>query len=261
MLSEARSAANRRNAKLSTGPRTPEGKRKVSQNARTHGYRAVRQIITANQQQEIEKIIANFSQSNPPDSVARQVLLKQMGTAWWNIIEFDKQTQHLYLTTDYEYAISRLYTLQPYRIHHENLFYKALKALNAPAQKSHKQTQHGSLRCPPVKHEKEALFSEASSSEVGRTPGPRDTPSCRLREKPAMTRADGLRTETGKRAVPAGGAGWQFIRISQRLINPVTSALGNPIDTTNGRVPRFRQNLPAPWSIHSPASASRGQAA
>ncbi len=251
MTSEARLAANRRNAKLSTGPRTPEGKRKVSQNARTHGYRAVRQIITANQQQEIEKIIANFSQSNPPESVARQVLLKQMGTAWWNIIEFDKQTQHLYFTKDYEYAISRTFTLQPYRIHHENLFYKALKALNAPAQKSHEQTQHGSLRCPPVKHEKEALFSEPSSSEVGRTPGPRDTPLCRLREKPAMTRADGLKTETG----------WQFIRIPQRLINPVTSALENAIDTTNGPVPRFCQNLPAPWSIHSPASASRGQAA
>ncbi len=217
MISEARSAANRRNAKLSTGPRTPEGKRKVSQNARTHGYRAALQIITPDQQREIEKIIANFSQSNPPESVARQVLLKQMGTAWWNIIEFDKQTQHFYFTKDYEYAISRIFTLQPYRIHHE----------------------------------KQALYSEASNSGMGRTHGPRDTPLCRLREKPAMTRADGLRTETG----------WQFIRIPPRLISRVTSVLGNPIYKTNVRVPRFRQNLPAPWSIHSPASASRGQAA
>jgi hypothetical protein len=52
-----------------------------------------------------------------------------------------------------------------------------------------------------------------------------------------------------------GGAGKQFIQIPQRLLNPITAALiknyfpklsvGNPINTTNGRVPRFYQNLPA----------------
>ena len=119
MISEARLAANRRNAKLSTGPRTPEGKRKKSQNTRTHGYRAALKIITPDQQREIENIIANFAQSNPTEDLARQLLPTQMGTAWWNIIEFDKQTQHLYFTKDYEYAIRRTFPQQPYRIHHE----------------------------------------------------------------------------------------------------------------------------------------------
>jgi hypothetical protein len=36
MTTEARTAANRANAKLSTGPRTPEGKARSSQNARKH---------------------------------------------------------------------------------------------------------------------------------------------------------------------------------------------------------------------------------
>ncbi len=39
-VSEAKLEANRRNAKLSSGPRTAEGKRRSSQNAVTHGLRA-----------------------------------------------------------------------------------------------------------------------------------------------------------------------------------------------------------------------------
>jgi hypothetical protein len=40
MATEAQIAANRLNAQKSTGPRTPEGKEKVSQNAVTHGLLA-----------------------------------------------------------------------------------------------------------------------------------------------------------------------------------------------------------------------------
>ena len=40
MTTERQSAANRRNAKASTGPRTAAGKRKVAQNARRHGLTA-----------------------------------------------------------------------------------------------------------------------------------------------------------------------------------------------------------------------------
>ncbi len=131
MISEARLAANRRNAQASTGPRTSQGKRKVSQNARKHGYRAARQLITAAQQREIEEITAVFSRSNPPQDPVQQALLRQMGAAWWNILEFDKLTHPLYVSTDYEYAIARLFTLGRYSAHYENLFYKALKSLTS----------------------------------------------------------------------------------------------------------------------------------
>jgi len=129
MISEARLAANRRNAQLSTGPRTPEGKRKVSQNARTHGYRAAVHVISEQQQLEIEGYAAVFSQSYPPQDAAQATLLRRMATAWWNILEFDKQTRHLYISTDWEYVASRLFTLEPYLTHFENIFCKALIAL------------------------------------------------------------------------------------------------------------------------------------
>ncbi|MEO8126700.1 MAG: hypothetical protein ABI822_06370, partial [Bryobacteraceae bacterium] len=110
MISEARLAANRRNALLSTGPRTPEGKRKVSQNARKHGYRAARQEISERQLLEVEGYAAAFAQSYPPRNAAQEALLHRMAAAWWNILEFDKQTRHLYFRTDYEYVVSRLFT-------------------------------------------------------------------------------------------------------------------------------------------------------
>jgi hypothetical protein len=45
MSSKKRIAANRRNAKKSTGPKTPAGKAKSAQNATTHGLTAQRQVV------------------------------------------------------------------------------------------------------------------------------------------------------------------------------------------------------------------------
>jgi len=46
MATEARILANRANAQKSTGPRTPEGKAVVSQNAVTHGFLARETVIS-----------------------------------------------------------------------------------------------------------------------------------------------------------------------------------------------------------------------
>ena len=53
-LSEARQSANSANASLSTGPRTPEGKARASQNARKHGLTAAQLFIAADDRPEFE---------------------------------------------------------------------------------------------------------------------------------------------------------------------------------------------------------------
>ena len=45
MATQAQVAANRLNARKSTGPRTAEGKTKAAQNAVKHGFRAARDVI------------------------------------------------------------------------------------------------------------------------------------------------------------------------------------------------------------------------
>jgi hypothetical protein len=49
MSSKKRIAANRRNAKKSTGPKTSAGKAKSAQNATTHGLTAQRQVVLADE--------------------------------------------------------------------------------------------------------------------------------------------------------------------------------------------------------------------
>ncbi len=46
MVSEKQLAANRRNAQKSTGPRTAEGKTRVSMNAMKHGLSAACHLVT-----------------------------------------------------------------------------------------------------------------------------------------------------------------------------------------------------------------------
>ncbi|MBN2559834.1 MAG: hypothetical protein JXQ75_02750, partial [Phycisphaerae bacterium] len=54
MATEAQIAANRLNAQKSTGPRTPEGKAKVAQNALKHGLLAKQSVVRGEDAEEFE---------------------------------------------------------------------------------------------------------------------------------------------------------------------------------------------------------------
>jgi hypothetical protein len=54
MATEAQILANRRNAQKSTGPRTPQGKAVVSQNAVKHGLLIRQDVISSESQAEFD---------------------------------------------------------------------------------------------------------------------------------------------------------------------------------------------------------------
>jgi hypothetical protein len=54
MISQAHQTANAANARLSTGPRTAEGKARSSQNVRTHGLTATELVIAAEDREEFD---------------------------------------------------------------------------------------------------------------------------------------------------------------------------------------------------------------
>jgi hypothetical protein len=73
MVTEAQILANRRNAQKSTGPRTPEGKTVVSQNAFKHGLSAGQNIISSESQADFELyrdlMLAELDPASPMESM------------------------------------------------------------------------------------------------------------------------------------------------------------------------------------------------
>ncbi|MCP5118165.1 MAG: hypothetical protein GY953_45710, partial [bacterium] len=73
--------ANRQNAKKSTGPRTHEGKRRVSQNALKHGLSASKVVIPGEDVADYERLRDGFVEALEPRDEVELALVRQMVTA------------------------------------------------------------------------------------------------------------------------------------------------------------------------------------
>ncbi|MHC4338036.1 MAG: hypothetical protein ACYSTG_08865 [Planctomycetota bacterium] len=73
MSTEAQIVANRRNAQKSTGPRTPQGKAAISQNAVKHGLLTRHDVISSESQADFdlyrERLLAELAPASPMESM------------------------------------------------------------------------------------------------------------------------------------------------------------------------------------------------
>jgi hypothetical protein len=83
--SPERLAANAANAQHSTGPRTPEGQARSSQNARTHGLTARDLVIAPNELQEFDELRRDYQASVQPQDGVQQSLFEELLGAAWNL--------------------------------------------------------------------------------------------------------------------------------------------------------------------------------
>ena len=85
MTSEARVAANRRNAAKSTGPRTTEGKAVVAQNAVKHGLWARQAVLRNEDPQEFELHRSRMLRKLAPDGPEEEAMAERIVGLWWRL--------------------------------------------------------------------------------------------------------------------------------------------------------------------------------
>ncbi|MGA2185690.1 MAG: hypothetical protein ABSH47_21945 [Bryobacteraceae bacterium] len=85
MSTESQILANRRNALASTGPRTTEGKSRSSANATKHGLSAAFRVLTNENQEEFDELIAEYHRTFAPTNTHEQFLVEEMAQSRWRL--------------------------------------------------------------------------------------------------------------------------------------------------------------------------------
>jgi len=85
MATEQQIAANRNNAKKSTGPRTPEGRAAVRLNGVKHGLTAATLVLPGETESDFESLLADFESEHQPATPTEEALVRQMAMAQWRL--------------------------------------------------------------------------------------------------------------------------------------------------------------------------------
>jgi len=136
--SAAHLAANAANAQHSTGPRTPEGKARSSQNARTHGLTCSELIVAPNEREEFEQFLNGYHAAVQPQDEIQQSLFDELVGAAWNLRRIRRmETALCPNTTSYKDLMNddklqkKLDHLARHKTRIERTFHRSLKELKA----------------------------------------------------------------------------------------------------------------------------------
>jgi hypothetical protein len=135
-MSTASEIANAANAQLSTGPRTDEGKRQSSQNARTHGLTAQHPIIPDEDRAAFDQLRAQLHAETKPQGALQQIIFEELIHSAWNLrrvrameAELNASAPAALLTDDASAA--KLDRLARHHTRIERAFFRSLRELKA----------------------------------------------------------------------------------------------------------------------------------
>jgi hypothetical protein len=108
-ISAKQLAANQRNAKNSTGPKTPEGKARSSQNATRHGLLSQHAVITVGDCADTDKTegiiesqeafdlhLEGLRESFKPATHIEDLLVEQIALCYWKMARFTRMDKRLF---------------------------------------------------------------------------------------------------------------------------------------------------------------------
>ena len=93
MASTEQINANQQNAQLSTGPTSPEGKARSSQNATRHGFTGLTLVVTPAEKEAYEAFVATYHDHYNPPNLQQAQLVQQLADLDWSIHQISVQ-QH-----------------------------------------------------------------------------------------------------------------------------------------------------------------------
>jgi hypothetical protein len=136
--SAARQSANAANARLSTGPQTPEGKAQSSQNARKHGLTAQDLVIGPEDREEFNELLAGLQADVAPEGTLQQALFDELVSSAWNLRRIRRMETELCAGAATYLALlnndeiqTKLDRLARHKSRIERTFHRSLKELKA----------------------------------------------------------------------------------------------------------------------------------
>jgi hypothetical protein len=133
MASPAQHIANQANAQHSTGPRTPEGKARVAQNAVRHGLTAKHLVIRPDDQAEFDQFQADLAAELDPQGAIEALTFHELLHAAWNLQRFRRIEAELSTGDASDFSApenaAALDRLTRYQTRTQRAYYKALAEL------------------------------------------------------------------------------------------------------------------------------------
>lgn len=165
MASAFQTAANQANAQHSTGPRTPEGKTRVAQNARKHGFCAQTLRLAPEEQPLFDALQKGLLEDTRPEGALENEIFRRLLTHAWNLRRIESFESRILVSADPlsidDAPQSNLERWARYRRDVERSYYRALNELRKL------QTQRAAL----LQQEDqviEALYSATPLAEITR---------------------------------------------------------------------------------------------
>jgi hypothetical protein len=130
MISKRQLEANRRNALLSTGPRTAQGKAAVRLNAPRHGLRARSVLLPGENSSDLHQLCDDLESDWNPQNRTEQLLVEQMAMAQWKLARLEIGERSVFaqqMPAERQLALLDRFSAQRARL--ERSFSKAMRDL------------------------------------------------------------------------------------------------------------------------------------
>lgn len=130
LISKLQSEANRRNAQLSTGPKSAEGKAAVRLNALRHGLRARSLLLPGENAEDFQQLCADLESEWNPRTRTEQLLVEQMAVSQWKLARLETGERSIFIQdmpAERQLALLDRFSAQRSRL--ERAFSKAIHEL------------------------------------------------------------------------------------------------------------------------------------